>query len=67
MNTRQAWDTADDWTQNEQTQRVIQRAVKGFREYKRREAVLDDAGKAFTAWKRQEQRDGNAAVCYRIA
>ena len=68
MNTRQAWDTAeDDWTPNEPTQRVINQAVKGFREYKRREAVLDDAGKAFTAWKRQEQRDGNASVCYRIA
>ena len=55
MNTRQAWNTADDdWTPNEKTLRVIQRAVKGFREYKRREAVLDNAGKAFTAWKRQE-------------
>lgn len=68
MNTRQAWGTAeDDWTPNEPTLRVIQQAVKGFSEYKRREAVLDDAGKAFTAWKKQEQRDGNAAVCYRIA
>lgn len=67
MNTRQAWNTEDDWTPNEPTLRVINQAVKGFREYKRREAVLDDAGKAFTAWKRQEQRDGNAAVCYRMA
>lgn len=55
MNTRQAWNTADDdWTPNEPTLRVIQRAVRGFSDYKRRERVLDDAGKAFTEWKRQE-------------
>lgn len=56
MNTRQAWGTADDdWTPNEPTLRVIQRAVRGFRDYKDWERVLDDAGKAFTAWKRQEE------------
>lgn len=54
MNTRQAWNTEDDWTPNEPTLRVIQRAVRGFSDYKRRERVLDGAGKAFTEWKRQE-------------
>lgn len=57
MNTRQAWDTADDWTPNEPTLRVIQKAVKGFSDYKRWERILRKTDQELTEREKQEGRE----------
>lgn len=55
MNTRKAWNTADDdWTPNEPTLRVIQQAVKSFSDYEKWMRVLREADSEFAELEEKE-------------
>lgn len=57
MNTRQAWNTADDWTPKGKPLDAIRKTVKGFKDYQEWLPVLESLEQDFRSWQKQEERE----------